>query len=81
MTVNDNHILGVKVLDEEGTFRHAGCDNCANGLGNDVYRSQLNFQTKEGRWDYYCIDLCHICLCAYFNGDDLDEECKDKYKI
>lgn len=75
MKINDQLILALD-SEEESQFRWRGCDNCNNGLGNDVYECKAH--TKE---DYYEIFLCSSCLCAYHNGDELDDECKNRFEV
>lgn len=80
MKINNDQILALEP-DDQKVFLHEGCGNCGNGLGNDVFNCYANFKKDDGKWEYYEIFLCHKCLCAYHNGDDLDESCKNRFNI
>lgn len=84
MKINDDIIVGIE-SSEESYFTHSGCDNCNNHLGNTVYDCKAFFDQpgrKTGEnFDHYNIELCDSCLCAYHNGDELDDECKNVFNI
>lgn len=75
MKINNELIFGI-TSEDEPQFRWRGCDNCGNGFGNTVY------ECKAHTWDdHYDIFLCSSCLLAYRNGDELDDECKNRYEV
>jgi len=79
MKINNQQIIAISKVneDDEPYFSYEGCENCGNGLGNDVedYKAVTSFQHSKD--DYYEIKLCAMCLCAYHNGDPLDEDCRN----
>jgi hypothetical protein len=81
MKINGDIIAGLEEVDEEPYFSKRGCDNCNNGLGNNVTDCRAHVQSTETGWDYYDVQLCGACLCAYHNGDELDDECQNLYEI
>ena len=81
MIINNEMIVSLDTNMSEGTyFSHKGCANCGNGLGNDVEECQA-WTENDGVWDYYEVDLCNTCLCAYHNGTELDNECNNHFNI
>jgi hypothetical protein len=80
MEINKEPVIGIEILEETEYFRPNGCENCYNGLANNV-NDVLVYTKKTGWEDHYIIPLCHSCLCAYYNGDPLDDDCKDHLKI
>jgi len=75
MKINNQQILSID-SEDEAQFRWKGCDNCANSLGNTVY------ECRAHTWDdHYEIYLCGSCLCAYHNGDELDDECRNIFEV
>jgi len=87
MKINNNEIFGLDVGEEEKDakkyFSYTGCSNCNNGLGCDIYDCKAWFWTDEinRKSDYYEVKICHSCLCAYYNGDELDNDCQNIYKV
>jgi len=77
MKINDDKIVAIS-HQEEGCFTHKGCDNCDNGFGNTTFKVKAHI---EGFKDFYDIELCHSCLCAYYNGEAFDKDCKNKYQM
>jgi hypothetical protein len=77
--INNDEIIGLGYL-RIPYFNCRGCDNCDNKLGNDVYDCRAFVKTEDLR-DYYKIKLCGSCLCAYFNGDPLEDECHNALNI
>ena len=76
-------IDGVDLVDsievpEEMEFRYGGCENCANNLGNNVYKVKAHVR---GFTDYYDLFLCHGCVCTYYNADPLPEDCKNAFEL
>jgi hypothetical protein len=82
MEINGEIVIGIADVEEEkeGYFSYNGCSNCGNNLGNNV-QDTLVYTEKTGWKDHYEMQFCHSCLCAYHNGDDLDESCKNIFKI
>ncbi len=63
----------------EPYFTWSGCDNCDNNLGNNVYDCHAH---PENNFDnYYEVQLCGDCLCAYWNGDSLYDNCRNALNI
>jgi len=87
MKINGNEIFGLddgeEEEDAEKYFSYAGCDNCNNGLGNDVYDCKAwfwkNKHFKDS--DFYEVKICHSCLCAHYNGGELEDGCQNIYEI
>jgi len=81
MKINNDTITALWTEEEAG-FYHAGCDNCNNRLGNDCYESKASFfDASTGKWDHYDIKLCSSCIMAYEYGEELDDDCKNKFNI
>lgn len=82
MKINNDYILGIseKNKNSQGYFCFSGCDNCNNGLGNNVHDFKAFF-TKDNIHDHYDIKLCWQCVCSYYNGESLEKECNNIYKI
>lgn len=59
-------------------FSRSGCDNCANGLGNDVFACKAHDMQLE---DYYEVNLCNDCLQAHFYSTELPEDCENIWSI
>lgn len=78
MKINDDFIVSIDVIDEDPSFSIRGCDNCNNGLGNDVYRCNA-YPTDMS--DHYEVQLCHECIIAREYGEELDENCRNIYQI
>jgi len=85
MKINGKQFWALEEIGNEPEFNHFGCDNCNNGLGDIVisYRARTKDQLfyPENNYDYYELCLCQDCLCAYFNGDELPEDCNNIYQI
>jgi hypothetical protein len=79
MKINKHYIKGLE-SEKEASFSIWGCGNCGNGLAGDVYQTKAYFEEDEN-WDYYPIALCLQCICAYHNGDELDQDCENIYNI
>jgi len=80
MKINNDTITALWSEDEP-SFHWSGCDNCNNHLGNTCYGSKASFIGEDGKWDHYDIKLCSSCIMAYEYGEELDEECKNKFNI
>lgn len=78
MKINGEQIISLEDDRELKYFSYNGCDNCDNGLGNDVYRCKAY---TKGFVNFYSVGLCHECLCAHHNGDCLNEDCQDVFTI
>ena len=79
MEIEGNFINSLDTpFETEPEFRWKGCNNCGNGLGNNVFECKAYFNTFS---DYYEIYLCSGCLCTYHNGDSLDDECRNIFRI
>lgn len=64
----------------EGFFSFSGCENCANGLGNDVYETKCFF--SDGMQDHFEINLCHNCIYQFYYGDAVkDTDCNDVFGL
>jgi len=93
MKINGNEIFslqeiirsddGVDDMDAEKYFSYSGCSNCNDNLGNDVYDCKAWFWENEAtrEADYYEVKICNSCLCAYHNGEGMDEDCQNIYEI
>jgi hypothetical protein len=77
MTIQDQPIISLDYDEESKNFSYRGCENCANGLGTDVYDSKA----YVADFSYYDLKLCHTCLCSYHNADPLDENCRNVFNI
>jgi hypothetical protein len=74
----DNKNIDHLEISEETCFSWAGCDNCDNGLGASVYECKAIIYNPK---DHYYINLCSDCIMSYSYGNELDKECKNKFKI
>lgn len=80
MVIEEYQVIGLDVKDDKN-FSHHGCENCANGLGNDVTTCIAAFKNDVNDWDEFTIELCSECINAYYNGEELPEGCKNIYQI
>jgi hypothetical protein len=66
MKINNKKVVGIE-YSKEKYFAYGGCENCANGLGNNVYDCKAFIETRldNGNFDYYEIQLCSACIIAY----------------
>lgn len=84
MEIRGDRIIGMDTPDGEGYFSYNGCDNCANGLGNIVFDCIAyteKWRAGEDDLAYYEVRLCPECIYAYHNGEPVDENCKDVFKL
>ncbi len=77
MKINNDKIISLEHSLTK-TFDYNGCENCNNNLGNDVYTTKAYFDNFK---DYYIIQLCHECLCAWHNAEVLDKNCKNTFEM
>lgn len=54
-------------LDGDAEFSTSGCELCADGLGNEVYRAEAiidmdTYETIE-------LEVCHECIARYHSGE------------
>lgn len=89
MKINKDEIFGLEEIKAEGVecpekyFSYIGCDNCNNGLGNDVYDCRAWFWIDEEKLEssFYEIKICGDCLYSYHYGEEIDKECENIYNI
>jgi hypothetical protein len=80
MKINKEDVIGIGISEKPSYFHFSGCDNCGNNLACDVM--DVNVHTTKTKWtDYYIIQLCHNCINSYYNGDPLEDTCKNLLKI
>ena len=86
MKINDKEVMSICPDDEDDGvyFSYEGCENCNNGLGDDVRDVQLFVAGKDGTIslkDWFDVRLCHTCLCAYYNAEELPDDCQNVFEI
>lgn len=68
LKINEVDCCSIIKDDDEGSFSMSGCDCCENGLGTTVYECNgFNPKTRE---IVSLGDVCHECICYFYNGDD-----------
>ena len=87
MEINGEYIVAIE-QGEEIEFDYNGCENCANGLGTAITKCKAYAEDKTVKpgdpaymADYYTVNLCHACLCAHHNGDELPDDCRNDFKV
>lgn len=77
MIIRKKIITGLTEIVGSRTFSIYGCENCNNKLGTEVatYKAYIKDDSV------FPVNLCHECVCAYHNGDELPENCQNVFKI
>ncbi|MGD9156940.1 MAG: hypothetical protein PVG39_00910 [Desulfobacteraceae bacterium] len=78
MKINNDFILSIDIVSDEPHFNPAGCENCANGLGNSVYEVKAFIDNFK---DHYEVEICRDCLLAYHYSEQLDKGCNNVFSI
>ena len=78
MKIAGYQIDSIEKIPDTKSFRYSGCDNCSNGLGTET--------TKCRAWvnhhnNYFNIALCDNCLNSYYNAEQLEELCFNRFLI
>jgi len=80
MEINNEQVTALDSQGKKG-FSVCGCENCNHGLGGDTITCKVFTENMQDYDDHYELELCHNCLCAYYNGDELADDCENIYKI
>ena len=78
MKIAGHQINSIQEIPDTKSFRYNGCGNCSNGLGTETTTCKAWYDNHNY---YFRIVLCDDCLNAYYNNDDLNELCFNRFLI
>lgn len=72
--LSENEVQNCSMIEseDEGSFSRSGCDCCQTGLGVTIYA--CNGWNPKARKVVELGDVCHECICYFYNGDDSEVE-------